>query len=155
MEMETLNHPPIAELVPHSGPMILLDRLVEPLEDGCVCERTIGSSGLLIEEQGLPAYVGIELMAQSIAAYSGYTAWRQDQPVQLGFLIAVPAWKTECDHFPSGRTLRIHVRREWGDDQLLRFAGEIRDAETEKLLQTAAINVYQPADPAEVTGAKS
>lgn len=153
--METLNYPPITELVPHAAPMILLDRFVEPLADGCVCERSIGADGLLVEAEGLPAYVGVELMAQSIAAYSGYTAWRNGEPVQLGFLIAVPKWQTECDHFPTGQTLRIHVRREWGDGQLMRFTGEILEAHTEKLLQAGQLNVYQPDDPAEVTGKTS
>ncbi|MNG09287.1 hypothetical protein D3C84_927030 [compost metagenome] len=64
----------------------------------------------------LPAWVGIELMAQSVAAYAGCRARQQGRPVELGFLLGTRKFECNVEHFPAGAHLRIHALRSLEDD---------------------------------------
>jgi predicted hotdog family 3-hydroxylacyl-ACP dehydratase len=66
------NFPDIAELLPHDAPMILVDRLIDVQEESVHCQVDIGEHQLFFDNESktTPAYVGIEFMAQSIAAWS-------------------------------------------------------------------------------------
>jgi ApeP dehydratase len=66
---ETL--PPIADLVPHKGPMCLLDRLIEVEEERLVAEVMVSDSSLFSRGGTVGAWVGIEYMAQAVAAWAG------------------------------------------------------------------------------------
>ncbi|MDE2317684.1 MAG: hypothetical protein KGK06_14855, partial [Xanthomonadaceae bacterium] len=72
---------PIAELLPHAGAMILLDAVLEHGPEHALCRRRVPAGGLLHDADGaLPAWMGVELMAQAIAAWAGCrrsagTAW--------------------------------------------------------------------------------
>ncbi|MEN8162435.1 MAG: hypothetical protein ABFS41_20350, partial [Myxococcota bacterium] len=64
--------PPLSELLPHAGPMRLLDRV--EAHDGAVtrCRVHPAASGLFQGADGsVPAWVGIEYMAQCAAAHGG------------------------------------------------------------------------------------
>jgi predicted hotdog family 3-hydroxylacyl-ACP dehydratase len=126
--------------------MLLLERLVETTEKTSTCEVTITPHTLFLEAEGVPAYVGLEYMAQAIAAHGGYVSYRAGEPVALGLLLGTPKWHSACRTFALGQTLRIHVRHIWGDAQLLRFHCTIIDAATGQLLQQADVNVFKPAD---------
>ena len=64
---------PIETLLPQSLDMILLDRVVEIGEEHIVVELKVRDDGLFSSpEHTVPAWVGLEYMAQSIAAFSGY-----------------------------------------------------------------------------------
>jgi predicted hotdog family 3-hydroxylacyl-ACP dehydratase len=58
----------IEEVLPHAEPMILLDELISFEDETATCSHTITESSLLYNQalQGVPSYVGIEYMAQSI-----------------------------------------------------------------------------------------
>ena len=78
----------IADLVPHSGKMSLLDRLVEASSEHAISELTIGPDSLFFEPgQGVPAWIGIEYMAQTIAAFSGFVAKQKQEAVKIGLLV--------------------------------------------------------------------
>ena len=58
---------PIAELLPHAGEMILLDAVLEHGSEHAVCSRRVPTAGLFHDADGsLPAWMGVELMAQAI-----------------------------------------------------------------------------------------
>ena len=62
----------IAELVPHSGAMILLDRIVGAEPGALRSEVTVRNDGIFSDDDGVvSATGGIEYMAQTIAAYAG------------------------------------------------------------------------------------
>lgn len=64
----------IARVVPHRGTMRMVDRLVDWDEDTVVVELRVPDEGPFSHAEGVPAWVGIEYMAQTIAAWAGRRA---------------------------------------------------------------------------------
>jgi predicted hotdog family 3-hydroxylacyl-ACP dehydratase len=63
---------PIGELLPHAGAMILLDGIEQLERERIVCTKLVRGDELFAEADGqLPAWLGVELMAQTIAAWAG------------------------------------------------------------------------------------
>ena len=79
--------PDIRSLVPHAGAMLLLDRVVSADADNLLAEVRIRSDSLFCNGDGVGVWVGIEYMAQAIAAWAGYIARSRGEPVKLGFLL--------------------------------------------------------------------
>jgi predicted hotdog family 3-hydroxylacyl-ACP dehydratase len=142
--MAAVQYPPIEQLLPYRPPMILIDRMIEVTSTGSTCEVTIGPQTLFIEPRGVPAFVGLEYMAQAVAAYGGYKAYLAGGPMAIGFLLGTPQLKTYCQFFDCGQTLQIQVAHVWGDNELMQFHCTIQDAPTGKLLQQAELNVFKP-----------
>ena len=138
--------PPIADLLPHGPPMILLDRIVAADEDGVVADLLVRPDLPLCRDGGLPAHAGLELMAQAIAAYAGLRAHRAGMPVKPGFLLGTRRYRSACDRFEAGQRLRIEVRRSYDDGEMANFDCVIRIAG--RSVAEARLNVYQPEDPA-------
>lgn len=107
-----MNIPPIAELVPHAAPMLLLDRVVEAGEDRMVCEVTIRADALFCDGEKVGAWVGIEYMAQTIAAMAGWRAKLRGWPVRIGFLLGTRKYTSHAGDFKVGDCLRIEAVRE-------------------------------------------
>lgn len=108
---------PIAELLPHAGDMILLDG-VECFDDDSVeTVLQVRADGLLSAADGsLPAWVGVEIMAQSVAAFAGCHARQAGQPVELGFLLGTRSYQCNVEAFPAGADLRVRAHRSLQDD---------------------------------------
>lgn len=108
---------PIAELLPHSGQMILLDEVIRfGAEDVETC-LTVRPSGLFNLAGGsLPAWVGVELMAQTVAAFAGCQARQAGEPVKLGFLLGTRSFKCNVEHFPVGTQLQVSALCSLSDD---------------------------------------
>ena len=108
---------PIAELLPHAGDMILIDEVLGYGEDEVETRLSVRPDGLFNQADGsLPAWVGIELMAQSVAAYAGCQARQAGEPVQLGFLLGTRNFQCNVDRFPAGTELHIRALRSLQDD---------------------------------------
>lgn len=108
---------PLAELLPHAGDMILIDQVLEFDQEQIHTRLTVRPGGLFNREDGsLPAWVGIELMAQSVAAYAGCRARSEGNPVELGFLLGTRKFECNVEHFPAGAELQIHALRSLEDD---------------------------------------
>ncbi|WP_421556248.1 hotdog family protein [Pseudomonas kitaguniensis] len=108
---------PLAELLPHAGDMILIDQVLSFDEEQVHTRATVTPGGLFNRPDGsLPAWVGIELMAQSVAAYAGCHARQKGQAVELGFLLGTRNFVCNVAHFPAGAELRIHGLRSLEDD---------------------------------------
>ncbi|CAN5265352.1 hotdog family protein [soil metagenome] len=138
---------PVRELVPHREPMILIDRVQDAGEDFVVAEVRIKAGIPFFEaEVGVPAWVGIEYMGQSIAALAGVRAKRAERPIRSGFLAGCRRYVCSVPAFKPGSQLTIEVREVSGGDPLSTFAAVIRD---DGVLAEAAISVYlQPeAEP--------
>jgi predicted hotdog family 3-hydroxylacyl-ACP dehydratase len=144
--MAAVQYPPLEQLLPYRPPMILIDRMIDATDTGSTCEVTIRPQTLFIEPEGVPAFVGLEYMAQAVAAYGGYKSYRAGEPMAIGFLLGTPQLKTYCQFFDCGQTLQIQVTHVWGDDELRQFHCTIQDALTGKLLQQAELNVFKPQD---------
>ena len=138
---------PPADLLPHAGDMILIDEVIEFGEEDIRTRIHVRPGGLFNRADGsLPAWVGIELMAQSVAAYAGCQARSKDEPVELGFLLGTRKFECNVEHFPAGSELIIHAQRSLQDDSGMgvfecHLSGPGIDA-------TARLNVYRPPQSA-------
>jgi|SRR5690554_2785238 len=134
----------IAELLPHADNMVLLDRLLSADIHSAVAELTVKNDGLFSGAPNLPAWVGIELMSQVIAAWAGYNARKINQSVRLGFLIGTRRYQSQVHEFSAGSVLTINAQRIFHDEGgLASFDCEIKDS-SDSILLSANINVYQP-----------
>jgi len=108
---------PIAELLPHAGDMILLDGVERFDDDSVEALLQVPADGLLSAADGsLPAWVGVEIMAQSVAAFAGCRARQAGQPVELGFLLGTRNYQCNVESFPVGTQLRVRAMRSLQDD---------------------------------------
>lgn len=108
---------PIAELLPHAGNMILLDEVLSFDQESVQTRLTVRANGLFNQADGsLPAWLGVELMAQTIAAYAGSHARQAGAAVELGFLLGTRHFQCNVERFPLGTELTISALRSLQDD---------------------------------------
>ena len=112
-----MSHWPLAELLPHAGDMILIDA-IERFDDEQIFTRlTVKPDGLFnLPDGSLPAWVGVELMAQSVAAFAGCHARQKGNPPELGFLLGTRKFECNVEAFAPGSVLTIHGLRSLEDD---------------------------------------
>jgi len=143
---ETL--PPIAELMPHEGPMCLLDRLVAAADESLVAEVVVPQDGMFSRDGGVGAWVGIEYMAQAVAAWAGWNGRKTGQAPRIGFLLGTRRYRS-VPRFAAGQHLQIEIRRTYqADNGLGQFDCRIVHGEAE--LASAQITVFGPEDPSEL-----
>lgn len=127
--------------------MLLLDRIIEHDETGTCCELTIGAHSMFRQECGeIPAWVGLEYMAQAMAAHVGMEARKRREPVFIGLLLGTRRLKLHIAAFADGCTLRAHAEPSWQDNQLTSFACRLTDADSGTLLAEAQLNAYRPPE---------
>ena len=103
------------------------------------------ADGLFVQDGGVPAWVGVEYMAQAIAAWAGCHARGQGRTPPIGFLLGTRRYDSAVERFDSGRVLRVEARRELlGENGLGVFACRILAGEEE--LATANVSVFEPPD---------
>jgi len=135
--------PDIRSLLPHAGPMVLLDRVISVDEDSLLAEVCIRSDSLFCSGGGVGAWVGIEYMAQAIGAWAGYTAQLRGEPVKLGFLLGTRRYECWRPIFLLGSVLRVHVQRLFqSENGLGSFECSIDNEEGR--VATANVTVFQP-----------
>ena len=134
---------PIVELLPHAPPMVLLDRVLACDGERLVAEVTIRPDSEFCVDGQVGVWVGIEYMAQAVAAWSGWQARLRGEPVKVGFLLGTRRYDGHIAAFAVGDCLQIHVEREFqADNGLARFRAEVR--RDEQLYAAASISVYEP-----------
>ncbi len=135
--------PAAADLVRHSGTMLLLTRLTEASETHAVSEVAITENSTCYREgRGVPAYVGLEYMAQTISAYDGVERRQSGKPPEIGFLLGTRRFDASHPYFAAGETLRVRVDMTFNDNGMAAFDAVITVAEEERA--RASINVYRP-----------
>jgi len=134
---------PVSELVPHDPPMVLLDRILAFEESTLVAEVIIRADSMFCDGDGVPGWVGLEYMAQAVAAHAGLQARKRGEPPAIGYLLGTRSYLCEAETFPVGEKLTVHVESLFVEMALGAFACRI---ETDRLLARATVNVYQPED---------
>ena len=137
--------PDIRTLLPHSGQMVLLHRVLSVDDETLCAEVRLHPGSMLAGEQGVGAWVGIEYMAQAIAAHAGWLAQRRGEPVKVGVLLGARKYASSLDCFPRDGVLHVHVRRVLlADNGLGAFDCRIDVAGGLEAVATATVTVYQP-----------
>ena len=140
-----MTHGPIADLLPHSGDMILLDSVLDAETDRIVCGLVVRPDGPFNDAGGsLPAWCGVELMAQAVAAWSGWTGKQEHRAVRLGFLLGTRHYRCNVDAFAPGSELAVEAFRSFHDDNgMAMFACRI---DAEGIHAEARLTVFSPPD---------
>jgi len=137
--------PDIRELVPHSGQMVLLDRAVYADTDRLCAEVRIHAGSVLAGETGVGSWVGIEYMAQAVAAHAGWSALQRGEEVKVGFLLGSRKYEASVPEFALGSMLRVHVQRVLqGDNGLGAFECRIDVVDGPANAANATVTVFQP-----------
>ncbi|RQO37113.1 3-hydroxylacyl-ACP dehydratase [Herminiimonas sp. KBW02] len=144
--------PDIRSLVPHSGPMVLLDRVIAVGEESLCAEVSIRPDTLFCDGAGVGAWVGVEYMAQAVAAFAGYEAHLRGEAVKVGFLLGSRRYAAKCASFATGSKLHVHVQRALqGENGLGAFECRIDVVGDPGMaaVATASITVFQPENVGE------
>lgn len=136
--------PPVAELIPHSGPLVLLERIVEADDESLTATLEVAADGLYNHGDTVPAWVGMEYMAQAVAAFAGLEPYRRGETIPLGFLLGSRRMNISGPDFPVGTRLTVTVRRILQDDGGM--AVFECDLSGDTLAASARLNLYQPTD---------
>lgn len=136
--------PTLAELLPHRAPMLLIDRFCAASNDAVHCQLTVSPQHLYFDpiSQAIPGWVGIELMAQTIATWSGYRAWQRGAPAPIGFLLGSRRYQAHQPHFALGSCLDIYADCDIEDAEMAVFSCRIDHAGVR--LADARLNVFLP-----------
>ncbi len=138
----TTNQYLVAEVVPQSGGMILIDEIIEYNDNSLLASVTITDSSLFVDPTcGVPGWVGIEYMAQTVAAWAGIQAKTRNESIKPGFLLGTRKYIANKSYFAIGSQLLITVQQTYRDDELGVFDCKI---ENNQLIAKATLNVYQP-----------
>ncbi len=138
---------PVAELLPHAGDMILLEAVEAFDADSINAQLQVKPGGLFnLPDGSLPAWIGIEIMAQTIAAFAGCQARQAGLPVELGFLLGTRSFQCNVEQFPAGSALRIRALRSLQDDNGMGVFECHLDGPG--IHAEARLNVYRPPEVA-------
>jgi len=101
-----------ADVLPHGGAMLVLDEILDYDDDRVVAAARIKESSLFLNaDNRVPAWMGLEYMAQCIAAWEGIRARRNNQPIEIGYLIATRRYMAQGGGFFVGDRLEVTARR--------------------------------------------
>ena len=137
--------PDITTLVPHASPMLLIDRIVGACQNTLRSEIKISKNSLFCHHGNVDAWIGIEYMAQTVAAHAGFLAYLKNEPVRIGFLLGTRHYQSHVNAFSVGTTLEIQVERQYLSDEGL-GSYQCRILENEQEVAHAILTVYQPSD---------
>lgn len=139
--------PDIEHLVRHRGTMLLIDRLVEASESHAIGEVLVSENSSFYRSGcGVPAYVGLEYMAQTVAAFDGARRVETGEPPAIGFLLGTRRYKAERNYFEAGELLSVRAEMVFSENGMASFDCAI-SVEGEPRA-SAMLNVYRPEDGA-------
>ncbi len=134
-----------AQLLPQTAPMLLLDGISDYGADWLTATVTIRRDSFLCDERGVPAWAGIEYIAQTAAAWAGIEAHQAGRRPGVALLIGTRRYRCAVERFLPTATLEIHAQLVMLDnDALAAFDCEIRTGKI--VIATAQIKAYRPPD---------
>lgn len=134
----------LAELLPQSGSMRLLDTLVMHERERTVCRVDPLRSGLFEDAGGrLPTWLALEYMAQCAAVHGALALVgpRADVPPRLGLLLGARQLELRVPRLPVS-PMEVEARHRGDARGLVSFDCALRDSRAGALLATGRLNVY-------------
>jgi predicted hotdog family 3-hydroxylacyl-ACP dehydratase len=142
--------PPVAELVPHAAPMLLLDAVTCHEPGHARCLVALREDSPFVEGGRVGAIVAIEYMAQAVAAYAGLQGRAAGQPPRIGLLLGTRELRLLVRDLAAGDVLDVDVRHVFGDAQLGTFQCTVErrpppgaGPAAPELVAAATLNVFQ------------
>ena len=135
--------PSIEKLLPHRYGMLLVDRVLSWDESHAAVGAEPASGAWYAEPQGMPSWIGIELIAQAIAAHVCIVAWSKGEAPKRGVLLGARAFRATQSHFPAGARLSIKATKTFSDETGMgSYEGTIQLGKSE--VATARVMVFEP-----------
>ncbi len=95
----------VGEVLPHAGRMLLLDEVLEFGPEHVACRLGIRRDTLFCDAmRGVPAWVGIEYMAQTAGVYSGVNDRLAGREPAVCLLLGARTYKSHVPYFEIGST---------------------------------------------------
>lgn len=133
----------IYEVIPHRPPMLMMDEVVTAGDDNAHVRCVIRENHVFYDPAlgGVPTWIGIEIMAQTIAAGAGELARRKNEPAPIGFLLGTRDYQAEVDVFPLHMPLDVYALQEMESSGMTVFRCRIESQD--RLLASSLLNVYR------------
>ena len=137
----------VAEFIPHRDPMILISQLLEYSQDSLLTQTDLSTASPYFDPRlnGVPNYVGIEYMAQSIAALAGVEAHLRNDIIRVGFLLGSRKLKMHISQFKLGQSYQTKVTRLYQEESGLAVF-DCQILHNQEVVAEANVNVFQPQD---------
>jgi predicted hotdog family 3-hydroxylacyl-ACP dehydratase len=137
------SHPAIEELVPHAGPMLLIGDVVEHAPERTRCRVEVAKSVLFRRADGrVPAWVGLEYMAQCVAAHGGLVARRLGERPRPGLFLGTRRVVVRADSFGWEDVLEVSARHLRGELGLVSFSCSLERSAREEPVLEGNLSVY-------------
>ena len=134
--------------VPHRGAMSLLDTVVHHDDLTVVARVRVSADGPFTGADGVPAWVGIEYMAQAVAAWSGARARSGGGSPRIGYLLGSRRYEAAVPAFEIGAELEVFAQCElMGDNGLGMF--DCRITQDGRVLASGRLSVFEPPQDSE------
>jgi predicted hotdog family 3-hydroxylacyl-ACP dehydratase len=134
--------------VPHRGAMSLLDGVEHCDEHAILAHVRVPAGGLFAADDGVPAWVGIEYMAQAIAAWSGARTRADGGSPRIGYLLGSRRYEAMVPAFPIGAELQVFAQCElMGDNGQGLF--DCRITQDGRVLASGRLSVFEPPQGSE------
>ncbi|MBC7982860.1 MAG: hypothetical protein H7Y02_03300 [Candidatus Obscuribacterales bacterium] len=140
----------LPEVLPHEGRMLLLEELLEYDEQQVTAAVTVRPNTMFCDGiNGVPAWVGLEYMAQTACVYSGVEDASLGLKPGIALLLGTRRYRAEVPLFRIGTRLRIvaHLRMR-DENDLVVFECTIYDGDT--ALARADVKAIRPKDLASI-----
>lgn len=110
-----MNYPPVEQLLPHTGSAVLIDAIRQHREEAIhVTAHITDNHPFFVAGRGVPVWVGLEMMAQAVAAYSGLEGLHAGAGPREGMLLGTRRYQGRVTWFEKGQTLDIHAQAAFG-----------------------------------------
>jgi len=131
--------------VPQQGDMILIDRILGYDEISVRVALEVRNRPLWPERDALPAAIGIEYMAQAIAAFSNLRKPRVSAGKPgPGLLLGTRDFKSASPAYRVGAILAVHAKVVTMDEHVGVFSCRIEESGRE--IASATISVFDPGE---------
>jgi predicted hotdog family 3-hydroxylacyl-ACP dehydratase len=138
--------PAIEQVVPHRGAMLWLTQLVSGGNDAVEAEARVPHDAWFLDEHGgMPAWLGVELMAQALSAHVGLRGWLAGHPPKPGVLLGCRAYRASAARFAPGTLLLVRARVAYRDEGGF-GAYDCAISADGRELASATLKVYEPPD---------
>ncbi|NVB42505.1 hypothetical protein G6O69_32075 [Pseudenhygromyxa sp. WMMC2535] len=116
--------PPVAELVPHEPPMLLIEAVLDWSPERARISATVRPGSPFVHEGRLEASYCLEYMAQAIAAARGLQVRLSGEPPSMGVLLGSRELRLEVESLAVGDALELVVERVYVEGKLGSYACE-------------------------------
>jgi predicted hotdog family 3-hydroxylacyl-ACP dehydratase len=126
--------------------MVFLERVLAHAPGATSCALAVDAQAMFRESDGsIQSFVGIEYMAQCIAAHAGLLARAAGRPPRVGFLVGSRSLRFHAERFRAGQRLAISAAHLWGQESgMVTFECRIEDEASGRLLVEGRLNCFTP-----------